>query len=61
MKVEDPPPSVDVERLREESRRRYLDLRSKKELKLLEMTVKDEEELFKDVKRWVLISSNAFI
>ena len=51
MKVEDPPPSVDVERLREESRRRYLDLRSKKELKLLEMTVKDEEELFKDVKR----------
>ncbi|GMI13900.1 hypothetical protein TrVE_jg109 [Triparma verrucosa] len=51
MKVEDPPPSVDIERLREESRRRYLDLRSKKELKLLEMTVKDEEELFKDVKR----------
>ena len=48
---EEKPLDIDVERLREESRRHYLDLRSKKELKLLEMTVKDEEELFKDVKR----------
>lgn len=37
--------NVDVDRLREESRRRYLELRSKKELQLLELAIKDEEEV----------------